>query len=318
VFNSPVNSGAYAWWYLDALSDDGRFAIALIAFIGCVFSPSYFRARKRGSADPYDYGAMNVALYGSKWKRWAMTEYRCSRSDFTDHAAMLGRNQLSWDGEYLQCHVDEIAAPVPLAIRGEVYLYPEVVSAFTLPVDRNHSHWWQPLVPRARVEVDLQSPRIRWSGTGYLDTNRGSVPLDSNLTGWTWQRAHSRTQTRIIYDIRPLSGEPITHGLSIGSSGRVEPLLPPPAARLSPTFWRIPREARADNGYVPRVITTLEDAPFYARSLVDTRIDSQRVMAVHESLSLTRFRSPWVRAVLPFRMRRSLTPGRAAPASRTD
>ena len=34
-------NGGYAWWYIDAVSDDGRDAIAIIAFLGSVFSPYY-------------------------------------------------------------------------------------------------------------------------------------------------------------------------------------------------------------------------------------------------------------------------------------
>ncbi len=34
-------AGGYAWWYVDALSDDGRHGLTLIAFIGSVFSPYY-------------------------------------------------------------------------------------------------------------------------------------------------------------------------------------------------------------------------------------------------------------------------------------
>ena len=31
-FDTPVPPGGYRWWYLDALSDDGRHGITLIAF----------------------------------------------------------------------------------------------------------------------------------------------------------------------------------------------------------------------------------------------------------------------------------------------
>ena len=52
------------------------------------------------------------------------------------------------------------------------------------------------------------------------------------------------------------------------------------------------------------VVKTLEDAPFYARSLVSTAIAGEAITCVHESLSLTRFSSPVIRALLPFRMPR--------------
>jgi carotenoid 1,2-hydratase len=52
------------------------------------------------------------------------------------------------------------------------------------------------------------------------------------------------------------------------------------------------------------VIQTLEDTPFYARSMLSTRLFGEAVTAVHESLDLDRFRTAWVRALLPFRMPR--------------
>ena len=40
-FDAPVPAGGYSWWYVDALSDDGRHGLTIIAFLGSVFSPYY-------------------------------------------------------------------------------------------------------------------------------------------------------------------------------------------------------------------------------------------------------------------------------------
>jgi carotenoid 1,2-hydratase len=71
-------------------------------------------------------------------------------------------------------------------------------------------------------------------------------------------------------------------------------------------LWRVARVARAEAGYPAAVLRTLEDAPFYARSLISTRLLGHSVTAMHESLSLDRFRADWVRLLLPFRMPRTL------------
>jgi carotenoid 1,2-hydratase len=55
---------------------------------------------------------------------------------------------------------------------------------------------------------------------------------------------------------------------------------------------------------VAEVTRTLEDTPFYARSLVRKRLLGSNALAVHESLDLDRFRQPWVQCLLPFRMPR--------------
>ena len=72
----------------------------------------------------------------------------------------------------------------------------------------------------------------------------------------------------------------------------------PPELALKPGLWGVKRVTRGDGA--ARVVKTLEDAPFYARSLVET----DGVVMVHESLSLERFKQPWVRMLLPFRMPR--------------
>jgi len=54
------------------------------------------------------------------------------------------------------------------------------------------------------------------------------------------------------------------------------------------------------------VVRTLVDAPFYSRSEIRTHLLGQEATAVHESLSLDRFRSPSMYAMLPFRVPRPM------------
>ena len=73
-FDLAVAPGGYAWWYLDALSDDGQHGLTIIAFIGSVFSPYYAWARERtagGAAEALNHCAFNVALYGQASHGWA-------------------------------------------------------------------------------------------------------------------------------------------------------------------------------------------------------------------------------------------------------
>ena len=62
-FDAPVGPGGYAWWYVDAFSEDGQFGLTIIAFIGSVFSPYYAWSGRR---DPLNHCAVNVALYGER------------------------------------------------------------------------------------------------------------------------------------------------------------------------------------------------------------------------------------------------------------
>jgi carotenoid 1,2-hydratase len=93
--------------------------------------------------------------------------------------------------------------------------------------------------------------------------------------------------------------------LQFGADGSACDIELPPVAALRTSGWRIRRATRADAGYSPSVRKTFEDAPFYSRSLLDTRLLGESVAAIHESLSLDRFASRWVQCLLPFRMPRS-------------
>jgi carotenoid 1,2-hydratase len=52
------------------------------------------------------------------------------------------------------------------------------------------------------------------------------------------------------------------------------------------------------------VLATLEDTPFYVRSLLRTDLLGEKVTAVHESLDIPRVVSLPVRMMLPWRMPR--------------
>jgi carotenoid 1,2-hydratase len=95
--------------------------------------------------------------------------------------------------------------------------------------------------------------------------------------------------------------------LRVRPGGEVEDASPaPPPTPLPPTrLWRMPRPFRAEASAEPAVVGALEDTPFYASSVVSTRMFGEPVRAVHESLSPARFRAPWVRALLHFRVPRA-------------
>ena len=299
--------GGYAWWYLDAVSDDGRHALALIAFVGSVFSPYYASARRRGGglADPLAHCAVNVALYGPARARWAMTErgrHACVRDA---QRLQIGPSTLRWDGLSLDVLLDEIAVPWPARIRGCIRLCTPAWSRHPIELDDAGRHSWSVLAPCARVEVDLDTPRQRWSGQAYLDTNRGTEPLESAFDRWDWSRARLRDgSTAVMYDIRRRDGSPLSLAMRIGPDGALRETHAPDATALPATAWRLARGCRSDAGLPPRIVRPLEDGPFYARSLLAAQWNGEPVQVMHESLSLRRFRQRWVQALLPWRMPR--------------
>ena len=273
-----------------------------------MFSPYYARVRgrtARGEADAMDHCAFNVALYGDAGKRWAMTERGARHVERHAEVLRVGPSAMHWDGETLTLTIDEVTVPWPSRLRGTVRLHPAALMTQPYALDAAGRHRWQPIAPCARVEVELESPALRWSGAGYLDTNQGDVPLERDFLRWDWSRAAlAGHRTAALYDVARRDGTPLSLALAFGADGSVQPFEPPPRAKLGAGLWRVERGTRSDAGTAARVEQTLEDAPFYARSVVSATLLGQPVKAVHESLSLERFSAPWVRMLLPFRMPR--------------
>jgi carotenoid 1,2-hydratase len=310
AFDHGVPPGGYAWWYVDALSDDGRHGLTLIAFVGSVFSPYYAWARRQAAGGPVagalaaNHCALNVALYGEA-RRWAMTERSAARLHRDPTHLAIGPSQLHWNGAELVIDIEEVTAPMPSRLRGQVRVRPEALFDTAYPLDAAGRHHWCPIAPCARVAVSFDQPALRWSGSAYLDSNRGTRPLEADFVRWDWSRARSPDgQTTVLYDVTRRTDRPFSLSLAFDPSGNVSPFEAPPHAPLPSSRWRIQRGTRSDSGSVPRIRESLEDGPFYARSLLDTRLRGITVPAVHESLDLDRFRSPWIQWMLPFRMPR--------------
>jgi carotenoid 1,2-hydratase len=316
IENSPTNSndpgfdcavsgdGGYVWWYVDALSDDGIHGLTMIAFIGSVFSPYYAWSNW---ANPLQHCAINVALYrlDGAGGRWAMTE-RGEKSLSRDATHFqVGPSSLKWEGGILIAQIDEITVPLPSRLRGTIRLTPQIRTNAQVILDNRNRHMWQPIAPRARVELNFASPNLAWSGDGYFDSNQGTEPLERAFKNWHWGRAHRANDLMLFYDVNQRDGTSSALALTIDKCGTVLPTTSPPQQPLASTFWRVDRTAWADSGTGITVKKTLEDTPFYARSALATTLNGESVTMMHESLDLDRLKNPIVRAMLPFRMPRA-------------
>ena len=307
-FDQVVFPGGYVWWYVDAFSDDGRFGLTIIAFVGSVFSPYYAWGGRR---DPEDHCAINVALYGET-KRWTMTERGRGALSRSADTFALGRSHISSDGEGLDIWIDEICAPWPHRLKGRVRLDSEAFNPRTFELDRAGRHLWRPIAPLARVSVEWETPTLSWSGPGYFDTNRGDEPLEAAFRSWTWSRARLTHGARVFYEAERRRDGPLSLNLGFADDGAIREIEPPPRAPLPKSLWRVARDTRSDGA--ARLLESLEDAPFYARSRIAHRIAGEDAISMHETLDLDRFASPIVKAMLPFRMPRSI--GRPINAGR--
>ena len=302
-FDTVVPPGGYAWWYIDATSADGACGLTVIAFVGSVFSPYY---KLSGRRNPDNHCAINVSLNGPRGSAWAMTERTARQVDRARHHFSAGPSSMRWDGEALVIDIAEFSAPLPYKVRGTIRVTPEMVCSTAFALDPEARHRWHPVAPRAHVEVALTDPGLRWSGAGYFDSNFGDEPLEDGFADWHWSRAHLRQDVAVLYEGRRRDGTPFDLALRMDRAGNWHDVDQPAPAPLPRTGWLIERTTRADAGFTPRVVKTWVDAPFYARSKLSTRLFGENVDAVHESLSLDRFRSTIVQGMLPFRMPRAV------------
>ncbi len=279
-----------------------------------MFSPHYYRARKRSAyPDPARHCGFNLALYSRGKNAWVFTEHHPSAIHRSEEAFVIGDSVVRWDGDALVARVEERTAVLGQRVSGEIRLHPHNCFQHPVALDPNGRHHWWAVAPHARVELKLDRPGLKFSGSGYHDTNFGREPLEAGFQDWSWSRAELEEGAAILYDARPRAGEGeasmIQRGFLFRQNGELDALEAPRELTLPNTRWGIARPTRCDalgeaSADEVRVLRDLEDTPFYSRSLIQTRLRGQSVRAVHESLSLDRFDTRWVQLMLPFRLRR--------------
>lgn len=319
-YRPEVASGGYAWWYFDALSDDGQRGLTAIFFIGSVFSPAYAQRVRRGERPAAtDHLGVNLALYErGKKVAWVMSEYGADRLDATPRGLQIAGSSIhATPGGGLKLTFDETSAPFLLSlarvgspIRGSVELVPEggPWGASDLGRGGDVAHHWRVAMPRARVHVDFPQPGFRFAGSGYHDLNQGQGRLEEAFSRWSWARFHDDGQTRVLYSTRDKQDRQ----RALLAEGRADLVVPQEArgAAEGPLFhagWglRIPRWFSVDEGGVRCVVgQLLERSPFYARYEAELREGGKLIArGVGEHLDLERFSSPAIQFLLRFKMR---------------
>lgn len=216
----------------------------------------------------------------------------------------IGSSSVRWDGDALVAELEERATPLPRRVVGTIRVTPEAVNTQTFALDPAGLHSWRPAAPQAHVEVTLQSPALTWRGHAYVDMNWGAEPLEAGFQSWDWSRGRLARGSAVFYEGIGRSGDPFALALRFDPTGRPEPITAPPQQRLRRTNWLLPRQTRGDHPGAARLIRTLEDTPFYTRSLLTARIFGEDAPTIHESVDLDRFASRWVQTLLPYRMPR--------------
>lgn len=287
------------------MSDDGRHAVVFIAMLGNVFSPAYATARAssgpQGPVDPLRFPAVNVAIYGAGVRRWVLTERGAGAVRRSAAQLSIGPSALHWLGDELVVTLDERSSPFGAPVAGSLRLTPR--SGFEpsfVPLDASGRHRWTPIAPRARVQVDLAAPRLSFRGHAYMDANWGDEALEARFSRWSWWRVdHSGGGMRIGYCAELRDGASIDVSCCVHADGSRSNRPAGPLRALGRTRWGVLQGGEPGM----EIVRTLEDTPFYARSLV--RVGT--AIGVHETISLDRFAARWVQRLIPYRMRREET-----------
>jgi carotenoid 1,2-hydratase len=326
AFDLPVAPGGYAWWYFDALSDDGERACVAIFFIGSVFSPTYAARAQRGERPPAEeHLGVNLALYDrGRQVGWVMSEYGSRELKARERGALgIARSSIERAPDGRLClTIDDRSAPfmaslmgVGRRVYGRIELEPmaQPVEAATLPSGGGHAHRWSIAVPRARVRVDLPRPGFRFEGVGYHDTNCGEGRLEAAFARWSWARFHDVGRTTVLYAMRERggAGRALLVDVADEGGGRVaEPVTLCAEGEQRAATWgfRLPRRFAADGprgAWACRPGRVLEPSPFYARYLCELDApDRPSRLGLGEHLDLERFAGRGVQFLLRFKTRR--------------
>ena len=310
-FNQAVDPGNYLWWYIDGLSDDGQYGFSIIAFVGSVFSPYYAWANKRKLAPADDYCAINVALYTPTKKYWTMTERGQNAVERTAHQFTVGPSHLQWENDVLTIQIDERVPLLGKKIQGSIKVFPEQLFHHVVALDDDQKHRWGPIAPSARAEVSFTNPSLQWQGNAYFDSNEGDEAISKPFSEWDWSRAHLKDgSTAVIYDVRQKNGNERIIASKFNPNGTIESFVPPERVLLRKTGWGIKRNMRSeksDSQTTIDLLNTFEDTPFYARSMLKSRLLGEEVISMHETLNVNRLESNIIQLMLPWRMPRNPT-----------
>ena len=329
-----MRPGGYAWWYFDALSDDGSRALSVIFFVGSVFSPDYAARLRRGEpARAEEHVAVNVALYDrGKQIAWVMSEYgpdalHAGNDDDDDdddgpRIADSTVERLANGG--LRLTLRERTAPFLVALagvgarlEGTIELEPHAPPLDAIELAGGaERHTWQARMPRARARVRFTRPDWSFDGVGYHDVNHGDGRLERAFSSWSWARFHDAARTTILYALherdRPARALVVDARVDRPAIVRPALLLPEGERRRAPWGLPLPRWfALESEGATLRCSAgrLYEASPFYARYAAALAVrggaEPRETRGVGEYLDLDRFDSRGIQFLLRFKTRRS-------------
>lgn len=309
-------SGAYEWWYVDALEPSadstGRpaWGVVVILFRGMPMSPAYLAQQRRSQdrtqgstqgSQPRHHCGMAVSIYyGTRRVAFAFRE-------IPEEQFCVPRTEFA---------VDTAHPEVPQALRVRVVMdespFPDSPGAFQedAPID---AHAWVLVAPRVRASVQLEIEEYgvvmasaSWTGLAYRDHNLGVRPLQADFRDWYWGRVHADDRT-FVFLATPDARTPFIAAGEVSSDGRQwlpwqDVRFEAEKVRISMMGLRSGRRSRlvgTDRAGVERVLVcshrwVVENGPFYQRYLSEWSLDGRGLgRGTSEYMNASRLGHPW-------------------------
>lgn len=220
VWHSQKHSKSYEWWYFDAVSDDGKEAVAVVFLDNFIYSPRY--NRETGAENESRFPAVSFTYFrDGKAIYRAVNEYNSSDFHASEERPECRIGDCSFKLEtasYGSGYVVTINASLPGQKKLTAHLEWLSVEADFAPdafCYEESRHCWNMVVPRADVtgkisvfdKKGVEKEVRHFRGTGYHDHNLDNRWLAKTLQHWHWGRAHFADSTAVFYRYREVGDD---------------------------------------------------------------------------------------------------------------
>lgn len=317
--------GGFAWWYLDAVNEDGD-GLVLIWSFGLPFLPGQGQAARAGHGLPATQRpSLNLAVYrGGAERFYLLQEHPPESAQLTPEGGTMGASTLrSWiaeDQRHLEVVLDTPVPGSPHPLTGQLRLSAPAVD-LPGPVGPPSAHAWRPLACACTVAAELKlgdERLLSGSFRAYHDRNESPSPLHTlGIEHWIWGRVAFPDHERIFYALWPESGgAPQVLGLRVDRDGRMTALGQPRIA-LGParrTLYGMTRWDSVDilDGERPWLnvgeLQTVDNGPFYLRFVARALAEGVEGVGVVEAVRPGRVDLDWQRPMVRTRVHKLAGP----------
>lgn len=308
------SSGAYEWWYFDAISDNGSTEFVVIFYEGNPFSRRYINCqRNEKEALAANFPAISISVYKNNHPiYYSFTEVRKNNATFDDDVphvriedhAMMGSRESGTLTYRLRLRENLASGDT---IDANIVFESSDLSdeMLNLPDGKSERHRWHLIQPWAKVNgyIKCTSKKenkpyyINFKGEGYHDHNVGAEPMKQAFNEWYWGRFHLPEHT-FIYYVRGDTVQEKKGWLIENDSQQVVQMFDKVTMEDSaPSLYGLRTERKLTFGNSGSEILVqqsrlLDNGPFYQRFSSDVFFNLSLITGVESSKGITEYLCP--------------------------